>query len=169
MALESDCYGEGMFFDMFAPELIDDPYPLYARLREAGVGHYRLPGSPKPAVTVLGRYSDVQAVLRDHRFGRAGFTEYAAAALGDGPLARSLVHWMLFRDPPDHTRLRTLLGKAFTPRAIEGIGDKVSRGAEQLLEGDHGTEQLDLVSAFAYPLPVLAICELLGIPEDDQN
>jgi cytochrome P450 len=89
--------------DVFAPSLIDDPYAWYAQVLEAGYAEYTPPGRDV-TVRVLSRYADVQAVLRDSRFGRATFRAALQNGLGDGPLARVYRDWFLFQDPPDHTR-----------------------------------------------------------------
>src|SRR3954452_15491902 len=107
--------------DFFAPELLADPYPWYAELREKGLSYFSPPNQPDIYVPILSRYQDVQLALRDPRFGRAGFSQGAQRALGDGALYQAFNLWMLFRDPPDHTRLRGLVNKAFTPRAVESL------------------------------------------------
>src|SRR5713101_539263 len=83
---------------------------------------------------MLSRHADVQAVLRDARFGRPGFREAAANAIGEGPLLESYSQWFLFQDPPDHTRLRGLVSKAFTPRAVENLRHKIDDVVEHLLD-----------------------------------
>ena len=117
-------------FDLLAPHLLDDPYPLYAEVRQAPSAYYTWPGGEVP-VPVLGRYAEVQTVLRDPRFGRAGFRKGMESSFGDVPITRAFGHWMLFQDPPDHTRLRGLVSKAFTPRAVEisARRDRGHRGA----------------------------------------
>src|SRR5215216_5075917 len=107
-------------FNPMAPELIIDPYPVYRRLLEEDPIHH----SPIGA-WVLTRYDDVALVLRDPRFGRAGYQHLMLATLGAGPVQQSFSKWMLFLDPPDHTRLRTLVSKAFTPRVIETLRPRI--------------------------------------------
>jgi len=153
--------------DLFAPGLIDDPYPCYADMLEAGYGEYTPPGRDI-TLRVLARHADVQAVLRDPRFGRATFREALQNGLGDGPLAQVYRDWFLFQDPPDHTRLRALVNQPFTPRAVESMRARIGDLVEGLLDGvdPHG---LDLIREFAYQVPVLVICELLGVPESDRG
>src|SRR5262245_1000705 len=105
--------------NLFAPELIESPYSFYANVRAGEPFVFAPPGQAAMAMLVLSRYSDVQAALRDTRLGRTGFRKAAEIAFGDGPLTASFTRWMLFRDPPEHTRLRALVNKAFTPRAAE--------------------------------------------------
>jgi pimeloyl-[acyl-carrier protein] synthase len=153
----------------FAPELIEDPYAWYAELRAEGVVNYTLPGLPNMHAVMLSRHADVQAVLRDARFGRVGFRQAAANALGEGALLESYSQWFLFQDPPDHTRLRGLVSKAFTPRAVENLRHKIDAVVEQLLDEQQGKPSFDLMSSFAYQVPVLVICELLGVPSSDRG
>jgi pimeloyl-[acyl-carrier protein] synthase len=155
-------------FDLLAPHLLDDPYPLYAEVRQAPSAYYTWPGSEVP-VPVLGRYADVQIVLRDSRFGRAGFRKGMDSTFGDVPITRAFGHWMLFQDPPDHTRLRGLVSKAFTPRAVEILRGEIDAIVARLLDGVRGKSTFDLMAEVAYPLPVLVICELLGVPEADRD
>lgn len=160
---------EPISVDYYAPQLLANPYPWYAQVREAGIAYFSPPNQPDARVPVLARYHDVQAVLRDPRFGRAGFSKGAANALGDGPLSRSFAQWMLFRDPPDHTRLRGLVNKAFTPRAVESLRQHIDAIVHALLARQRGRPSFDLVNEFAHPLPVLVICELLGVPPEDRD
>ena len=126
--------------------------------------NYTLPGLPHMHAVMLSRHADVQAVLRDARFGRAGFRQAAANALGEGALLDSYSQWFLFQDPPDHTRLRGLVSKAFTPRAVENLRQQIDAVVEQLLDEQQGKTSFDLMGGFAYQVPVLVICELLGVP-----
>jgi cytochrome P450 len=147
-------------FNLLAPEVIEDPYPLYHRLRAADPVHQSLAG-----MWLLSRYDDVAMVLRDPRFGRRGFQELISARFGHAGLG----HSMLLQDPPDHTRLRTLVSKAFTPRAIEGLRRQVQRMVDGLLDAAAGRGEMDLIADFAYPLPVSVICEMLGVPARDSD
>jgi len=155
--------------NFFAPELLTDPYPWYAELREARIAFFSPPTQPDAHVPILSRYADVQQVLRDPRFGRAGFAKGAQSALGEGPLSKAFSQWMLFRDPPDHTRLRGLVNRAFTPRAVEALRTHIDAIVQSLLDKQRGKPSFDLVQGFAYPLPVLVICELLGVPPEDRG
>ncbi|HLZ30589.1 MAG TPA: cytochrome P450 [Chloroflexota bacterium] len=155
--------------NVFAPELVEDPYGWYAEMRQERVVPYSLPGLPNVRAVMLSRHADVQAVLRDTRFGRAGFRQAAANALGDGALADSYSRWFLFQDPPDHTRLRGLVSKAFTPRAVENLRHQIDDVVELLLDQQTGNASIDLMGSFAYQVPVLVICELLGVPPSDRG
>jgi cytochrome P450 len=155
--------------NVFAPELIVDPYPWYAQLREERIVNYILPGLPNMHGVMLTRHADVQAVLRDARFGRGGFRQSTAKVLGEGALGDSYSLWFLFLDPPDHSRLRRLVSKAFTPRAVNNLRQKIDDVVEQLLDQHAGKSSFDLMSGFAYQVPVLVICELLGVPQADRG
>jgi len=155
--------------NFYAPALLEDPYPWYAQLRAKDNAFLVPPNQPDIRVPLLSRYADVQFVLRDPRFGRSGFQKSALMALGEGSLANAYSLWMLFRDPPDHTRLRGLVNKAFTPRAVEALRQKVEAIVADLLSRQRDKASFDLISQFAYPLPVLVICELLGVPAEDRN
>ena len=155
--------------NVFAPELIQDPYPWYAEMREAGVFDYALPQVPNARAVMISHWADVQAVLRDPRFGRAGFRQNVINTIGEGALADSYSQWFLFQDPPDHTRLRALVSKAFTPRSVENMRASIASVVEELLDGTRGLATFDLMSRFAYQVPVLVICDLLGVPERDRG
>jgi cytochrome P450 len=142
-------------FNPLAPEFIADPYPYYRRLRDEDPVHQSPMG-----FWVLTRYDDVAGMLRDPRFCRKGFERILAARFGDAGFDLS----MLFRDPPDHTRLRTLVSKAFTPRVVEQMREHIQEIVDGLLARLVPAGAMDLVADFAYPLPVAVICEMLGVP-----
>jgi len=149
--------------DLFAPSLVEDPYPVYAAMRE------RAPYFEESArMWVLARYSDVHAVLRNPRFTQSGFAERIGRSLGQGPLTECLGRWLLFRDPPDHTRLRALVSQAFTPKAVERLRPMAQLAVDTLLAQVESTGMMDVIADLAYPLPVQVICALLGVPEADR-
>ena len=153
--------------DLFAPELLEDPYPTYARLRANHTSRYVSPKGRE--LVVLSRYADVQLALRDPRLGRARDAERLRTNLGNGSLSRSFADWMLFKDPPDHTRLRSLVTHAFTPRTVERLQHCIRQIVDQLLFTLRDQREFDLITGFAAPLPVLVICELLGVPTEDRH
>src|SRR5262252_8078435 len=142
-------------FNPFLPEFHANPYPFYHRLRAADPVHRTPMG-----LWVLTRYDDVVSVLRDPRFGREEFAQILANVYGEG--ARS----MLFRDPPDHTRLRGLVSQAFTPRMIERMRSHIQDIVDRLLDRVQSANAMDVIADLAYPLPVTVICEMLGVPTD---
>lgn len=150
-------------FDPLSPAFLADPYPVYARLRaEAPVVRI----GPR---WVVSRYDVVDAVLKGPSFGRSGYDQLILKAFGPGPMYESFRRWMLFMDPPNHTRLRSLATRAFTPRAVERLRDSIQRLVDELLDGLEAAGGGDLVATFAYPLPVMVICEMLGVPADDRD
>lgn len=151
-------------FNPFLPEFIADPYPFYHRLRAEDPVHRTPLG-----FWVLTRYDDVVTLLRDQRFGRKGFEPLLAALFGSGSEQPGLVTSMLFRDPPDHTRLRALVSKAFTPRVVEGMRPHIQEIADRLLDAVRDTNAMDVIADLAYPLPVVVICEMLGVPTADRD
>jgi cytochrome P450 len=149
---------------LFAPNLVDDPYPAYAAMLD------RAPYFDESARRwVLSRYADVQQVLRSPRFSQATFAERIERSLGKGPLTDCLGRWLLFRDPPDHTRLRALVSQAFTPRAVEPLRHTIQHTVDTLLSAVQLAGTMDVIADLAYPLPVLVICALLGVPAGDRR
>jgi cytochrome P450 len=153
-----------LLFDPRVPEFHADPYPFYRRLREEDPVHQSPLG-----FWVLTRYEDCVTALRDPRFGRDGFAELLSAVYGDGAEKGALPRSMLFRDPPDHTRLRALVSKAFTPRVIEQMREHIQDIVDHLLARAQATGSMDVIADLAYPLPVTVICEMLGVPLADHE
>jgi cytochrome P450 len=118
-------------------------------------------------------YAAARAALADPRLAKdsgrvAALLDRHALAGGDSMFGRSLSHHMLNTDPPEHSRLRRLVNKAFTPRAVERLRPRAEEICADLLAGMAGRAELDLLEAYAVPLPVRMICELLGVPEADR-
>jgi pimeloyl-[acyl-carrier protein] synthase len=153
-----------ILFNPLLPEFHADPYPFYKRLREQDPVHQSPMG-----FWVLTRYEDCVTALRDGRFGREGFAELLSAVYGDGTEQGALPRSMLFRDPPDHTRLRALVSKAFTPRVIEQMRDHIQEIVDRLLDTALPRGEMDVIADLAYPLPVRVICEMLGVPLSDHE
>src|ERR1051325_6973851 len=149
-------------FNPMAPEFVADPYPTYHRLRTEDPVHESPLG-----FWVLTRYEDVAGILRDPRFAKEPMV--AAVAQRMGVQTATIGLSMLDRDPPDHTRLRGLTSKAFTPRVVEGLRPRVQEIVDGLLDRVERAGQMDLIEEFAYPIPVNVICELLGVPIEDHE
>jgi cytochrome P450 len=154
----------------FLPRIREWPYPLYRRLRERDPVHR----SRAIRGWFLFRHADCLAVLRDARFSAddrnyAGYAQLRAGEIADGLADASEPDEppMLRRDPPDHTRLRKLVSKAFTPRAIERLRARVEGLADELLTELGRRREFDLIHDFAVPFPVTIIAEMLGIPAAD--
>src|SRR5215472_10774401 len=148
-------------FNPFDPAFIADPYPVYHRLRREDPVHRHPLG-----FYVLTRYDDVVALLRDERFGRGGYRALLAARFGGDDEEMGAAASMLFTDPPDHTRLRTLVSKAFTPRVVETMRPRVQALVDDLLDRVAPGGSMDAIAGLAYPLPVTVISELLGVPRE---
>jgi cytochrome P450 len=121
---------------------------------------------------VLSRHADIAQVLRERRFGKdfVGRMERRhGKAVMDEPVYRSMRHWMLQQDPPDHTRLRGLVVSAFTARRVEDMRPRIQQIVDQRLDRLAQRGRMDLIADFAFPLPVTVICEMLGIPEEQHE
>jgi cytochrome P450 len=150
--------------NFFDPEFLADPYPAYHRLRaEDPVHHHPL------GFYVLTRYEDVAVVLRDARFGKGGYQALMEGRFGAAADGSRLALSMLFRDPPDHTRLRALVSQAFTPRVVETLRPHIQAIVDGLLTGPTEAGTMDVIEELAYPLPVTVISELMGVPVADRD
>ncbi|MFI5984011.1 cytochrome P450 [Streptomyces sp. NPDC051555] len=150
-------------------ESVDDPHATNRHLREAAPVH-RVPG-PGPGgrpVWLVTRYDDVRAALADPRLSLDKKSSTGGGYQGFS-LPPALDANLLNMDPPDHARLRGLVGRAFGPRRVAELRAPVRRTADRLLDalGPHGTA--DLIPAYAAPLPITVICELLGVPEEQRT
>ncbi len=155
-------------FDPRDPGFKADPFPAFRRLREEDPVHR----SDVLGGWVLTRYADVLAALRDARLSSDRITPFFAelpaeqrAEMRD--LGDSLRKWSVFSDPPQHTRLRALFNKAFTPQAVERLRGGIERVIDELLAPALPRGRIDLIAEFAYPLPAVVICEMIGLPCDD--
>jgi len=154
-------------FNPLSPDFIRDPYPHYERLRATDPMHV----TPFGAI-VASRHAEVSLVLRDKRFGKA-FVDRSIRRYGPDimaePIFRSMSHWMLQQDPPDHTRLRGLVVKAFTARRVEDMRPRIREVVDQTLDAVIDRGRIDLIADFAFRLPVTIICDMLGIPEEHRE
>jgi len=160
-------------FDPFAPGFTDDPYPQYAALR-AGAPVYQHP----IGFWLLTRYEDVSWLLRaglsveDRNITDRRLLDLREQMYGEQATARSRGVSMLDRDPPDHTRLRRLVSKAFTPRAVQALEPRITELVDGMLdaaERQGPRVRVDLVDALAFPLPFAVIAEMLGTPPADHE
>lgn len=150
-------------YNPLAPELRENPYPFYRQLREQDPVHW----SELTESWLLTRYDDVVSVLKspmfsaDRRRARNRIAQMITAQQDESLLARATT--MLGADPPEHTRLRNLVSKAFAPRAVEAMRPRIQRLAVELLDAAD-PDDFDLIRDLAYPLPVIVIAEMLGVP-----
>ena len=154
-------------FNPLSPEFIRDPYPFYQQLRDNDPMHVTPFGS-----VLASRHAEASLVLRDKRFGK-DFVDRSIRRYGpeimQEPVFRSMSHWMLQQDPPDHTRLRGLVVKAFTARRVEDMRPRIQQIVDRTLDEVIPHGRMDLIEDFAFKLPVTVICDMLGIPEEHRE
>ncbi|MEU0395069.1 cytochrome P450 [Streptomyces sp. NPDC006208] len=165
--------------ELFTWEFATDPYPAYAWLREhAPVHRTALPSGVE--AWLVTRYADARQALADQRLSKnPAHHDEPAHAKGKtgipGERKAELMTHLLNIDPPDHTRLRRLVSKAFTPRRVAEFAPRVQELTDRLIddifEKQHSAEkgEADLIHEFAFPLPIYAICDMLGVPREDQD
>ena len=142
----------GVSYDPTSARIRNDPYPTYDRMREKDPVHkMRL-----ISAWALTRYEDVDMVLRDHR-----------RFLKDDDIIE--YRSMLNSNPPDHTRLRAIVSKAFTPRSVAELHPRIERIVNDLLDDMEGRGRFDLIEKFAFPIPITVIAEMLGVPSEDMD
>ncbi|MFE5969622.1 cytochrome P450 [Streptomyces sp. NPDC056463] len=147
--------------------LVADPHAAYARLREAGPAH-RITGPDGLPVWVVTRYADVRQLLADPRLSLDKAHGLPGNYRGFS-LPAALDANLLNMDPPDHTRIRRLVSKAFTPGRVEQMRPGIQLLADQLLDAVAGRGHADLIAEFAAPLPIAVICDLLGVQQDSRR
>lgn len=156
-------------YSLLSPEAFADPYPIYRRLREESPVYW----SEALGGWLITRYRDVAAALQDPRFslgdGVATMFDRLPESLRDElrPLKRHLSMWMGTLDPPEHTRLRSLLNRGFTPRLIESLRPFTQAMTDELLDAVQDTGRCDLVQDLAVPLPATVIATMLGTPPEE--
>ncbi|MFI9239469.1 cytochrome P450 [Streptomyces sp. NPDC053079] len=158
---------------LFTWEFAADPYPAYAWLREhAPVHRTALPSGVE--AWLVTRYADARQALADQRLSKNP-VHHSESAHGKGKVgipgerSANLMTHLLNIDPPDHTRLRRLVSKAFTPRRVAEFAPRVQELTDQLIDAFAERGEADLIHEFAFPLPIYAICDLLGVPREDQD
>jgi cytochrome P450 len=155
-------------FDPKWSEFVEDPFPFYKRLRSEDPVHF----IPSFGVWWFTRYPDVSMILTDPRFRKEAPEQPQGQIM---PLPRDLASItelppsMLFVDPPDHTRLRSLVSKAFTPRVVENLRPRITQIVQDLIELARSRGRMDLIDEFAFPIPAVVITEMLGVPLEDRE
>lgn len=155
---------ESSIHTLFTEAFTRDPYPAYTKLREeAPVSHVLLPDGQY--AWIITKYEDALAALKDQRF----IKDLTKLSDADAEQASVFSQNMLFADMPDHKRLRGLVSKAFTPQMIAGMRDRIQVITDGLLDEITGRDNVDIIDVFAFPLPIIVICEMLGIPAADRD
>lgn len=150
------------------PATLANPYPLFNRMRDEDPCHW----SPRLKSWVLTRYDDVKSVCTDKDGMSSNRLQPFFASLPSdearriGDIVRYLSLWMVFKDPPEHTRLRRLTSKVFHARSMAAMRPQVEQIAGWLLDGLHGRDRIDFIADFAGPLPCLVIMAMLGVPRE---
>ena len=156
---------------MFGQEFISNPYKVYSQLRAAPL---LWTDTFRNGAWLVTRYADVLAGLHDARLSSRRSHNLTAALPSDAQsefatFNQIFSRWMLFLDPPEHTRIRKLLNKEFTPNMIQRLRSRIQRAVDALLDEVIGKSEMEFMSEFANPLPVRVIAEMLGIPSEDQR
>lgn len=154
---------ESLKSTLFTKEFTKNPYPTYAKLREEEPISYVLLPDGQYA-WIITRYEDALDALKNQKF----IKDFTKLDNGDGH-GSVFSQNMLFADMPDHKRLRGLVSKAFTPQMIAGMRGRIQEITNELLDEITGKENIDLIDEFAFPLPIIVICEMLGIPTEDRD
>jgi len=152
-------------YHLLIPDVLANPYPLYQRLRSEDPVHW----DPFLHAWVVTRYADVVTVFQRFSANRTPTPEQLTA-LGLAkltPLAKVMVHQMLFLDPPAHGRVRGLASKAFTPRRVEVLRSHIQEITNGLLDAVQSKGHMDVIADLAYPLPAIVTAEMLGVPTSD--
>ncbi|MEU8825942.1 cytochrome P450 [Streptomyces sp. NPDC048636] len=159
-------------FDPWRPSFVADPYPAYAELRERGRAHWFEPSGQ----WLIPHFDDARALLADRRLGRTYLHRFSHEEFGRTapPPEHEPFHilndnGMLDLEAPDHTRIRRLVSKAFTPRTVEALVPTIERLANELVDAFLADGGGDLIASVAEPLPVAVIAEMLGIPPADRS
>jgi cytochrome P450 len=154
------------FADFLRPEILANPYPLFRRLRQEDPIHEDCDGRG----WMVSRYDDVERVLADRRFSARRLMTASEADDTPSAVRTALARQMLFLDPPDHTRLRSLFSKTFTPQRMEALKPQIAAMVTEFLNrAEDSGGAVDFIRDFAIPLPVTVIAQMLGVPTVDRD
>jgi cytochrome P450 len=157
-------------YNPYLPGVLADPYPHYRQLRAEAPAHWSPIG-----FWVFTRFADGAAIIQDRNFAMVApgewseMLDYRYEGAAPEKVRDSLGRMMLFKNPPDHTRLRGLVSKAFTARAIEGLRARIGEIVTELLRRVRDAGRMDVIADLAYPLPAMVIAEMLGVPPEDRD
>ncbi len=155
------------FFNPMEPSYVRDPYPMLQRMREEDPVHFFAPAG----TWFLTRYADIWSLMRDPRALSLPADQMSIGGgkkPAEGPFQRAMRNWIVLLNPPDHTRLRNLLNKSFTPRVIARIDERVAEIADELLDDVLQKREVDLMREYTNPLPMLVVAGQLGVPKEDR-
>lgn len=160
-------------YDLSGPLFEANPYPTYAAMQRNDPIYWRA-WNDGGGMWIVTRYEDVATILRDHKrfvknYSNSLTPEQQAQQPPQDTIFQIIDNHLLNHDPPDHTRLRHLVNKAFTPRMINQLRSRVEAIAHQLLDQVEHKGQMDLIDDYAFPLPIIVIAELLGLPVEDRD
>ena len=155
---------------LFSDKILQDPYPTYARLHQEGPLHYVDVGN-KWAVWSIFSHAECSSIAKDPRLSAKRAKQMLlplplSRQAEFSELARMLSLWLIFMDPPEHTRLRKLLNKGFSAAAVEALRPRAEAIVDQMLTPLKPGAEVDLMSEFANPMPVRIILDMLGIPQE---
>ncbi len=160
-------------YDIWNPKTRANPQALYAQMRREDPIHAAIGPMTGRRFWFFTRYDDCVAVLKDARFGKELHKHLTPEQLVGQPVNSDefavINRHLLDLDPPDHTRLRGLVHKAFTPRMIENLRGRIQEIADNLLDAVTGEHEIDLLETYGFPLPITVIAELLGVPASDRD
>jgi cytochrome P450 len=149
--------------DLSSPEFLANPYPVYEHLRGAQAPFWLPHGGSTGGMWLFTRYEDVAEILKEAR------TSKDLSRLLPPEQLSPIDHAMLSKDPPDHTRLRSLVNQAFTPNRVRDLEPRILYIADELIHRVQSRGEMDFMADFALPLPVIVIAELLGVPPEDRG
>ncbi len=155
--------------DLNGLEALRDPYPLYDQVRREDPVHW----NDSDQRWYITRYEDLISILRDQRVSSMRNREVNRVLPKElqqkiKPLTDAMASWMLHSDPPAHTRMRGLVNKAFTPRMIENMRERIQTRVDAILDKVQQNSRMDIIADLAVPLPGIVISDMLGVPEEDQ-
>ena len=159
-------------YDLYGEQFKADPFPTYAQMRDEDPVCYEQ--GLEGLIWFVTRRADVEVVLRDHKrfvkdWRNTRTAEERAQLSPESPLERLLSQHMLNMDGPDHARLRGLVNKAFTARMVKNLRERVQGIADELLDKVQALGHMDLIDEYAFPLPIVVISDVLGIPSADRE
>ena len=157
-------------YDLNSAEFLADPYPVYQQLRTNDPIHW----SEQNSFWILTRYADIALLIQNDKLSSNRIGAHAGRMPDQvkahfRPFFTAVSSWMLMIDPPDHTRLRGLVNKAFTPRVVENMRALIQQLVDEMLDRVNDQGQMDVMTDLANSLPAIVIAEMLGVPGSDQN